>query len=79
MSFTPDQLEEIKVLTLYNDANSQEGIKVHKEAGATMIAATARLHGKGLISQADGGYLTNLGIEAAGHAQALLSILTSSP
>ena len=40
-------------------------------------AATLRLHAKGLITQADGGYLTRLGREAAEHAQAMLGILTA--
>ncbi len=38
-----------------------------------------RLHQKGLISAADGGYLTSLGLDAAEHAQALLTILNSKP
>ncbi|MEJ2567059.1 MAG: TIGR02647 family protein [Gammaproteobacteria bacterium] len=78
-SLTADQVEEIKLLALFNVSNAQEGIKVHKAAGSAMVAAAARLHAKGLISQADGGYLTNLGIEAAEHTQALLDILTSAP
>lgn len=77
MPYSPDLVEEIKLLTLYNISSTQEGIKVHKTAEATAIAAAQRLHAKGLVTQADGGYLTNLGIEAAGHAQALLTILAS--
>lgn len=77
MPYTPDLVEEIKLLALYNISSTQEGIKVHKTAESAAIAAAERLHAKGLITQADGGYLTNLGIEAAGHAQALLTILTS--
>ena len=38
--------------------------------------AITRLHEKGLISEADGGYLTSLGIDAAEHAQGLLTILS---
>jgi uncharacterized protein (TIGR02647 family) len=33
------------------------------------------LHKKGLITQSDGGYLTNLGLEAAEHAESLCRIL----
>jgi len=77
MSFTPELVEEIKLLTLYDIASTQEGIKVHKAAGSAAIAAAQRLHAKGLITQVDGGYLTNLGIEAAEHARALLTILSS--
>ena len=77
MSYTPDLVEEMKLLTLYNHSSTLEGIKVHKAAGADAIAAAKRLYAKGLTTQADGGYLTNLGIEATAHAQALLTILAS--
>lgn len=75
MSLTPDMIEELDVLTLFNLSTTQEGIKVHGSAEKTLIAATKRLHKKGLISQADGGYLTGLGHDAAQHAQDLLTIL----
>ena len=39
-----------------------------------MNAAT-RLYEKGLIDHIDGGYLTDLGVETAEHAQILLQIL----
>jgi uncharacterized protein (TIGR02647 family) len=77
MSFTPDQVEELKVLALFDLSSIQEGIKVHKTAEAGAVAATQRLFGKGLITQNDGGYLTPLGVGAAEHAQALLAILGS--
>ena len=75
MSFTPELVEEMKMLSLYNLATTLEGIKVHKTAEPTAIAAAKRLHEKGLITQEDGGYLTSLGIDATEHAQALLTIL----
>ena len=77
MSYTPELIEEINLLALYNISSTQEGIKVHKTAGAAAVAAAQRLYDKGLITQADGGYLTNLGIEATEHARALLTILSS--
>lgn len=77
MSYTPDRVDEINLLVLFNTASMQEGIKVHNAAGKQAVAAAERLYGKGLITQVDGGYLTNLGIEAAGHAQALLHILAA--
>jgi len=36
------------------------------------------LHAKGLITQADGGYLTSLGRDAAEQAQTLLTILSET-
>ena len=44
-----------------------------------IIAATRRLHAKGLLTLVDGGYLTSLGRDAAEHAQAVLTILSSTP
>ena len=75
MSFEPDRVEELKILALFDLSSIQEGIKVHKTAEAGAIAATQRLHTQGLITLNDGGYLTPLGVRAAEHAQALLTIL----
>ncbi|MHA6494850.1 TIGR02647 family protein [Pseudomonas borbori] len=78
MSFTPELVAELELLSLYNLANTKEGLKVHQVAAPEAIAAAKRLHEKGVITQADGGYLTSLGIDAAEHAQSLLTILTVS-
>lgn len=75
MPFTPDVLDELQVLTLFNLDTTQEGIKVHSSADPAVIEATQRLHAKGLITLADGGYLTELGVQVAEHVQALLTIL----
>ncbi|GGX95050.1 DNA-binding protein [Litchfieldella qijiaojingensis] len=78
MTYTPELLEELKILCLFNLATTQEGIKVHSEAKPEAIAATRRLHEKGLITLVDGGYLTSLGYDAARYAQDLLTILETS-
>lgn len=75
MSYCPQMIEELNILACYNLHSTQEGIKVHSSASAETISATQRLFDKGLISQADGGYLTSLGITAAEHAQNLLQIM----
>jgi uncharacterized protein (TIGR02647 family) len=75
MALTPELMEELHILTLFDLSTSQAGIKVHHTAEPQAIAATARLHEKGLLSQADGGYLTHLGHDAAEHVQALMTIL----
>jgi uncharacterized protein (TIGR02647 family) len=77
MVLTDEMVTEIRFLSLFNLASQQEGVKVHHNAEPEMIAAAKRLFSKGLITQADGGYLTDLGIEAAEHAQKMLTILTS--
>lgn len=75
MAFTPELIAELEILALFNLGTTQEGIKVHHTATASAIAAAQRLHDKGLINQPDGGYLTSLGLDAAEHAQVLLTIL----
>ena len=79
MSYTPELIDELGILTRYKLTTTQEGIKVHKTADSAIIAAMQRLYDKGLVTQSDGGYLTDLGREAAEHAQAALTILTSAP
>lgn len=75
MPYTQEQIEELDVLLHYNLETTLEGIKVHKSARPELIAAVKRLYEKGLITQVDGGYLTEIGHEAAEHAQALLLML----
>jgi uncharacterized protein (TIGR02647 family) len=76
MPYTQPIVEELNILVRYNLSTTQEGIKVHKTATPETIAATHRLFEKGLVTQEDGGYLTNLGLETAKQAQAVLDILT---
>jgi uncharacterized protein (TIGR02647 family) len=78
MAYTQEIVDELNVLVRYNLTTTLEGLKVHKTADPDIIAATKRLYGKGLVSQEDGGYLTNLGREAAEQAQAVLDILKPS-
>jgi uncharacterized protein (TIGR02647 family) len=75
--FTSDLVDELNTLIRFDLTCNQQGVKVHKTADATVIAATGRLHGKGLLTQVDGGYLTSLGRNAAEHAQAALALLTA--
>lgn len=78
MPLSPEIIAELNTLLLYNVTDPQEGIKVHKDAGPVRIDAAKRLFDKGLITQADGGYLTILGREAAEHLQMAHSIVTSA-
>jgi uncharacterized protein (TIGR02647 family) len=75
MPYTQEIIEEVNILVRYNLTTTLEGIKVHKTAAPAIIAATQRLYDKGLLSQADGGYLTHLGRKTAEQAQAVLDIL----
>ncbi|MBU1310157.1 TIGR02647 family protein [Rheinheimera muenzenbergensis] len=66
---------EIRILTLFNLDSAMEGIKVHQSADADALAAINRLYDKGLVTQPDGGFLTDLGIHCAEHLQTALRIL----
>ena len=70
-----DLTDELNVLMQFNLKNEQDGIKVHNDASPQLIEAAERLFDKGLISQQDGGYLTDLGRKAAEHAQDVATIL----
>lgn len=72
-----DLIDELNILLHYNLTTTLEGIKIHHDAESAVIEAVKRLHRKGLVTQADGGYLTDLGRTAAEHAQACHTILVS--
>ena len=75
MSLSMETMQEIELLNLFDLGSSQQGLKIHHEAEPGKIAAAARLFEKGMISQPDGGYLTDRGLEAAEHRQRLVGLL----
>ena len=76
MIYSNEILEEIKLLNQFNLDSISTGIKVHAhQASEETVAAAARLFDKGLTDHVDGGYLTDLGIEAATHAQSVIRLL----
>lgn len=77
MVFNTDLIEEMNLLTQYNLKNEQDGLKIHHDAAIELQSAAQRLYDKGITSQHDGGYLTDLGRKAAEHAQDLRMILRS--
>ena len=77
MNYHAELVAELNLLNQFDLSTTQTGIKIHHDASPEVIAAAQRLFNKGLISQVDGGYLTDLGYQAAEHSQSLVSILTS--
>jgi uncharacterized protein (TIGR02647 family) len=75
MPFDTKLTDELNLLNQFNLKNEQDGIKIHHTAAYELVAAAERLHVKGLITQKDGGYLTDIGRKAAEHSQALSIIL----
>ncbi|RVU31114.1 TIGR02647 family protein [Neptunomonas marina] len=77
MNYHAELVAELNLLNQFDLSTTQTGIKIHHDASPEVIAAAQRLFDKGLISQVDGGYLTDLGHQAAEYSQSLVSILTS--
>lgn len=75
MPYNSSNMEELNLLLQFDNASLNTGIKVHSSARPEVISACERLHDKQLITQRDGGYLTDAGIEAASHAQVLAGLL----
>ena len=75
MSLTPELLDELELLNLFDLNSTQGGLKVHQKADKRKIAAVQRLFDKGMTSRPDGGYLTNRGVETAEHVQVLIKML----
>ncbi|MEX0963874.1 MAG: TIGR02647 family protein [Pseudohongiellaceae bacterium] len=75
MSLSHEFIEDLELLNLFNLESSQGGIKIHHEAAPERIASAKRLFEKNFITLEDGGYLTTLGLEAAAHTQALVTML----
>jgi uncharacterized protein (TIGR02647 family) len=73
--FSASTMEELNLLLQFDSATLNSGIKVHSSARQEVITACESLFGKGLISQHDGGYLTDAGVEALAHVQVLAGIL----
>lgn len=78
MPIDQSMVDELNMLVRFNLNTLQEGLKVHSSADPRIIDATSRLFQKKLITQEDGGYLTDLGREAAEHTDALLSIMCAN-
>ncbi|MCW9012888.1 MAG: TIGR02647 family protein [Gammaproteobacteria bacterium] len=76
MTLKSELVDELNVLAQYKLSTTMEGIKVHTNAKPEIISATQRLFDKGLITQVDGGYLTEMGHEAAEHLQKVIAFLT---
>ena len=77
MQFNGDVISELELLASFNLDSTMSGIKIHKDAEPAVIAASERLFQKRLITQVDGGYLTELGRATAEHLQEALRILRS--
>ena len=78
MPFTKELTQELNLILKFPNKSLMQGLKIHNDADPDMIAAAQRLYDKGIVSQPDGGYLTNLGHDLAEHAKVIQSALTHS-
>lgn len=78
MQFNSEMAQELNLILKFPDKSLMQGIKIHHDADPEVIEAAKRLHAKGVISQSDGGYLTDLGHDLAEHAQIIQSALSHS-
>ena len=75
---TTGTIEGLNLLLQFDSSTLDRGIKVHSNARGEVIAACQALFDRGLVSQPDGGYLTDAGVEALAHAQSLAGLLNAS-
>jgi len=75
-NYSDTLFEEIKLLAKFPTQSQLEGIKIHNDAKEAVINAAKSLFDKGLISQDDGGYLTDSGIETVDHLHRVLATLS---
>jgi uncharacterized protein (TIGR02647 family) len=66
---------EIKLLAKFPEESHMEGLKIHGDADPTLINSAKSLFDKGIITQTDGGYLTDSGREMVEHLHIVLDTL----
>lgn len=73
----PQQIDQLEVLLQFDPANYSQGIKIHQStADKRLLQAAEQLFNKGLLTQPDGGYLTDLGQEACKHIHNAIQLLS---
>ena len=76
MHLDPELIEELNLLMRLHSNASSEEIIISANADPAVIAAARRLFEKGLVSQKDGGHLSDAGTEAADHMKRLLNLMS---
>lgn len=76
MHLDPELIEELNLLMRLHLNSSSEGISISSTADPAVVAAAKRLFQKGLVSQEDGGHLTDAGSEAADLTNQLTNLMS---
>ncbi len=77
-AYPEDLFDEIKLLAKFPEESHMEGLKIHRDADPVLIKSAKSLFNKGIISQDDGGYLTDSGREMAEHLHMVLDTISKS-
>lgn len=75
MTLNQSLLSDLELLLKFPTSSALQGIKIHQDAPKELQNAAQRLFERGVIDQADGGYLTELGHELQNHALQLCNAL----
>ena len=71
------KIDQIEVLLQFDPSNNLQGIKIHHSTARDgLVEAAQKLFDNVLISQPDGGYLTDLGHEASEHLHTALQLMS---
>ncbi|MEW9798809.1 TIGR02647 family protein [Alteromonas sp. CYL-A6] len=73
--FDTDLTEELNLILRFPRESLRQGLKIHHDASQAIVNAAERLYAKGIITQPDGGYLTDLGMDIADHARRIQDAL----
>ena len=76
--YSEELFDEIKLLAKFPEESHMEGLKIHHDADKILVKSARSLFDKGLVSQTDGGYLTDSGREMAEHLHTVLDTLDKS-
>ena len=73
----PAFLADLTLLAQFDTKNLELGVKLHQDSDDVLRQAAQLLHAKGVITAADGGYLTPFGVSLLEHLDHLLLALKS--
>lgn len=75
-NYPEDLFDEIKLLAKFPEESHMEGLKIHHDADPVLVRSAKALFNKGLVTQLDGGYLTDSGREMAEHLHTVLDTMS---
>ncbi len=74
-TYPEDLFDEIKLLAKFPEESHIEGLKIHHDADPVLVKSARALFDKGLVTQLDGGYLTDSGREMSEHLHTVLDTM----